>query len=72
MDKWQSIFRTEWDTGFVYAADEFYTKAGVEFPGSYYYDDFTGGKRVGLTVQFRQNLKRNGRTGAGEETEIQM
>ncbi|MGI6570555.1 MAG: DUF512 domain-containing protein [Caldicoprobacterales bacterium] len=58
VDKWQSIFRTKWDTGFVYAADEFYTKAGVEFPGSYYYDDFPQVENgVGLTVQFQTEFE---------------
>ena len=36
----QQRFRAEWGSGFVYLADEFYLRAGVELPGSDYYDDY--------------------------------
>ncbi|MBC7075760.1 MAG: DUF512 domain-containing protein [Syntrophomonadaceae bacterium] len=40
VEKFQHRFRREFDTGFVYLADEFYLSAGRDFPGSAYYDDF--------------------------------
>jgi len=40
VNKWQRLFRRTLGTGFVYAADEFYTKAGIETPGRRYYDEF--------------------------------
>lgn len=54
VEKWQSSFRSQGDTGFVYAADEFYVLAGREFPPWEYYDDFPQVENgVGLTNQFR-------------------
>jgi putative radical SAM enzyme (TIGR03279 family) len=37
---WQRVFRERWGTGFVYAADEFFTKAELDIPPSRYYDEF--------------------------------
>ncbi|HHY82720.1 MAG TPA: DUF512 domain-containing protein [Clostridiales bacterium] len=54
VEGWQSKFRSLWNNGFVYAADEFYVLAGAEFPAYEYYDDFPQVENgVGLTVQFR-------------------
>lgn len=36
----QKRFRQEFDLGFVYIADEFFIKAGVNFPEADYYDDY--------------------------------
>ncbi|HHU48931.1 MAG: DUF512 domain-containing protein [Caldicoprobacterales bacterium] len=53
VEKWQSIFRPQWNAGFVYAADEFYITAGREFPPLKYYDEMHQVENgVGLTVQF--------------------
>jgi putative radical SAM enzyme (TIGR03279 family) len=40
MDKWQRCFRKKWGYGFVYAADEFFTKAELDIPDKSYYDEF--------------------------------
>lgn len=40
VDNWQKEFRHDWGQGFVYLADEFYIKAGQEFPAAVYYDDY--------------------------------
>lgn len=39
-EEWQKFFRKRWGCGFVYAADEFFTKAGLDFPNENYYDEF--------------------------------
>jgi putative radical SAM enzyme (TIGR03279 family) len=39
-DELQRRFRKKLGTGFVYAADEFFTKAGLEIPSRRYYDEF--------------------------------
>ena len=39
-EQYQQRFRAEQGSGFVYLADEFYLRAGVELPGSDYYDDY--------------------------------
>lgn len=36
----QQRFRTEFGLGFVYLADEFFIKAGINFPIAEYYDDY--------------------------------
>ncbi|NLB89252.1 MAG: DUF512 domain-containing protein [Syntrophomonadaceae bacterium] len=36
----QKRFREEFDLGFVYIADEFFIKAGVNFPDANYYDEY--------------------------------
>ncbi len=40
VNAWQKSFRRRWGKGFVYAADEFFTKAEVDIPAKTYYDDF--------------------------------
>ncbi len=46
VDGWQKIFRKKFSAGsigkigFVYASDEFFTKAGLDIPNKKYYDDF--------------------------------
>ncbi|MBP1762448.1 MAG: Fe-S oxidoreductase [Firmicutes bacterium] len=40
VEQYQQRFRAEWELGFVYLADEFYLRAGVQLPGSDYYDDY--------------------------------
>jgi putative radical SAM enzyme (TIGR03279 family) len=40
VDGWQKIFRKKCKAGFVYASDEFFTKAGLDIPNKKYYDDF--------------------------------
>jgi putative radical SAM enzyme (TIGR03279 family) len=40
VDRWQRFFRRRWGCGFVYAADEFFTKAGLDIPSARYYDEF--------------------------------
>jgi len=40
VDGWQRLYRKKWGTGFVYAADEFFTKAAFDFPDQGYYDEF--------------------------------
>lgn len=40
VDGWQRLFRKRFKMGFVYASDEFFTKAGLDIPNKKYYDDF--------------------------------
>jgi putative radical SAM enzyme (TIGR03279 family) len=40
VDRWQKIFRKKLKVGFVYASDEFFTKAELDIPNNKYYDDF--------------------------------
>lgn len=40
INEMQSKFRREIDIGFVYLADEFFIKAGLNFPDADYYDDY--------------------------------
>jgi putative radical SAM enzyme (TIGR03279 family) len=40
IQSWQTRFRKESDTGFVYASDEMYILAGIEFPEEVEYDGF--------------------------------
>jgi putative radical SAM enzyme (TIGR03279 family) len=40
VDGWQKILRKKFKNGFVYAADEFFTKAELDIPSKKYYDDF--------------------------------
>jgi putative radical SAM enzyme (TIGR03279 family) len=40
VDQWQRTFRRKLGTGFVYAADEFFTKASLDVPARRYYDEF--------------------------------
>ncbi len=53
IERWQEYFRSEIGTGYVYASDEFYVKAGKSFPSIESYDDMHQIENgVGLTVQF--------------------
>jgi len=40
IDKYQLEYRKDRSKGFVYLADEFYIKAGIDFPPATYYDDY--------------------------------
>lgn len=40
VDEWQKFFRKKLKVGFVYASDEFFTKAELDIPNKKYYDDF--------------------------------
>jgi len=40
VDEWQRLYRKKWGIGFVYASDEFFTKAELDFPDKSYYDEF--------------------------------
>jgi putative radical SAM enzyme (TIGR03279 family) len=40
VERWQKLFRKRFEAGFVYASDEFFTKAGLDIPNKKYYDDF--------------------------------
>jgi putative radical SAM enzyme (TIGR03279 family) len=40
VDGWQKLFRKRFEAGFVYASDEFFTKACLDIPNRKYYDDF--------------------------------
>lgn len=58
VDKWQKIFRSKGNTGFIYAADEFFVTAGRDFPPADYYDNFPQVENgVGLTVQFASEFE---------------
>jgi len=41
VNQWQDTFRSQFGTGFVYLADEFYIKAGIPVPPTEYYDDYS-------------------------------
>jgi putative radical SAM enzyme (TIGR03279 family) len=40
VEGWQKLFRKRFKVGFVYASDEFFTKARLDIPNKKYYDDF--------------------------------
>lgn len=40
VNNYQAEYRNRFKKGFVYLADEFFIKAGVNFPGAEYYDDY--------------------------------
>jgi putative radical SAM enzyme (TIGR03279 family) len=40
VDRWQKLFRKRFEAGFLYASDEFFTKARLDIPNKKYYDDF--------------------------------
>ena len=53
----QARFRARLGTGFVYAADEFYIKAGRDFPPADYYDDYCQIENgIGLARIFRDDF----------------
>ncbi|MCL2797468.1 MAG: DUF512 domain-containing protein [Firmicutes bacterium] len=56
-EKLQTEFLAERDTRFVWAADEFYLKAGVELPGSEPYEDYPQIENgVGLLAKFDEDF----------------
>jgi putative radical SAM enzyme (TIGR03279 family) len=58
VDGWQRLYRKKWGLGFVYAADEFFTKAGLDFPDKSYYDEFYQIENgVGMMRQFIDEFK---------------
>jgi putative radical SAM enzyme (TIGR03279 family) len=53
VDRRQRSFRRKWGCGFVYAADEFFTKSGLDVPSARYYDEFPQVENgVGMMRQF--------------------
>jgi putative radical SAM enzyme (TIGR03279 family) len=55
---WQKFFRKKWGDGFVYAADEFFTKADLDIPHKRYYDEFYQVENgVGMMRQFLDKYK---------------
>jgi NifB/MoaA-like Fe-S oxidoreductase len=55
---WQRSLRRKWGCGFVYAADEFFTKAGLDIPGARYYDEFPQIENgVGMMRQFLDSFR---------------
>jgi putative radical SAM enzyme (TIGR03279 family) len=60
VDRWQRAFRRKWRCGFVYAADEFFTKAGIDVPAARYYDEFPQIENgVGMMRQFLDDFRAN-------------
>lgn len=52
-NRWQDKFRSQWGTGLVYLADEFFIKAGLPIPPNEYYDDYSQIENgIGLTRLF--------------------
>ncbi|MGI6549106.1 MAG: DUF512 domain-containing protein [Syntrophomonadales bacterium] len=57
VDRWQAEFRKDTGIGLVYLADEFYIKAGEEFPDPEYYDGYPQIENgIGLTADFLEQL----------------
>ena len=57
---WQKAFRRKWGCGFVYAADEFFTKAGIDVPAAGYYDEYPQIENgVGMVRQFLDSFRSN-------------
>jgi len=53
VEAWQKFFRMRQGGGFVYAADEFFTKAELDIPSGRYYDEFYQVENgVGMMRQF--------------------
>lgn len=58
VNRWQKLFRRKFGTGFVYAADEFFTKAGLGIPPKLYYDEFYQVENgVGMIRQFLDSFQ---------------
>lgn len=56
--RWQKVFRRKFGTGFVYAADEFFSKAGLGIPPKRYYDEFYQVENgVGMIRQFLDDFR---------------
>jgi NifB/MoaA-like Fe-S oxidoreductase len=58
VERWQRRFRNQWDTGFVYASDEFYLQAGMLVPATAAYDDYPQMENgVGLVRDFLDRVE---------------
>ncbi len=58
VDRWQRFFRKKLGRGFVYAADEFFTRAELDVPGNPYYDGFYQVENgVGMIRQFFDDFR---------------
>ena len=58
VDEWQRLYRKRWGSGFVYAGDEFFTKAKLDIPDKSYYDEFYQIENgVGMMRQFIDKFK---------------
>jgi putative radical SAM enzyme (TIGR03279 family) len=58
VNEWQKHFRKRWGSGFVYAADEFFTKAQLDIPAKGYYDEFYQIENgVGMMRQFMDTFR---------------
>jgi putative radical SAM enzyme (TIGR03279 family) len=58
VDRWQRFFRRKWGSGFIYAADEFFTKSGLDVPRKTYYDEFPQFENgVGMMRQFLDSFQ---------------
>jgi len=57
--RWQRQFRGKFKENFVYLSDEFFLKAGIDIPGTRYYDDFYQIENgVGLVRKFLDDFKK--------------
>lgn len=57
VDTWQKKLKKEYGTNFVYASDEFYITAGLDFPKYNYYEDFPQIENgVGMVSSFRKEF----------------
>lgn len=57
IDAYQKSFRSQFDIGFVYLADEFYIKTGWDIPPAAYYDDYQQIENgIGLARQMLDEL----------------
>lgn len=60
LNNFQDRFRALFGRGFVYAADEFYLKAGLDIPEAEYYDDYCQLENgIGLARMFMDDLADN-------------
>ncbi|MEW6018551.1 MAG: DUF512 domain-containing protein [Pseudomonadota bacterium] len=58
VERWQSRFRKERGNGFVYAADEFYLRAGLALPTAGDYDGFPQYENgIGIAASFRDEAE---------------
>ncbi len=59
VDEWQAKFRAKLGLGLVYLADEFYIKAGQDFPEPSYYDGYPQIENgIGLSTNFLAELQK--------------
>ncbi len=58
VDRLHNLYREETDEGFVYCADEWYLRAGIDIPEAEYYDDFPQLENgIGMVRQFLDKTK---------------